>query len=170
MRKLLPLFGMFFLSGGSALADLNHTLSQSVQLTVDSPAVISTRVGSSYSVNGSNISTTDGTTSGNIGGLDFSSITAGVPDVQTSTYSVTDTAEAFTFSQSYMQGDSIVTEQIDLSTGQFAGPNIYGTTTTYTGGTAGSLAGTIKSSGITLTAGGAGTSATGQFISEVTVK
>ena len=39
-----------------------------------------------------------------------------------------------------------------------------------TTGTAGSLAGTITSGhAITLTAGGAGTSATGQFVTEITV-
>jgi len=38
-------------------------------------------------------------------------------------------------------------------------------------GTAGSLAGTILSSGaMTLTAGGSGTSATGQFVTEVTIR
>ena len=38
------------------------------------------------------------------------------------------------------------------------------------GGVAGNLAGTITSAGVmTLTAGGAGTSATGQFVSEITI-
>ena len=38
-------------------------------------------------------------------------------------------------------------------------------------GTAGTLAGTIDSSStITLTGGGAGTSATGQFVSEISIK
>ena len=47
----------------------------------------------------------------------------------------------------------------------------FGITTTQSGGVAGSLAGTITSAGVmTLTAGGAGTTATGQFVSEVTVE
>ena len=42
--------------------------------------------------------------------------------------------------------------------------------TSYTAGTAGSLAGTVTSANaLTVTAGGAGTSAIGQFVSEVTV-
>jgi hypothetical protein len=46
----------------------------------------------------------------------------------------------------------------------------FGETTTQSGGVAGTLAGTILSSGImTLTAGGAGTTATGQFVSEIVV-
>ena len=42
--------------------------------------------------------------------------------------------------------------------------------TSYTAGTAGNLAGTVTTAGaLTVTAGGAGTSATGQFVSEITV-
>ena len=48
---------------------------------------------------------------------------------------------------------------------------LFGDTSTYAGGHAGSLAGTIKSSGeITLTAGGAGTTATRQITSTLTIK
>ena len=48
---------------------------------------------------------------------------------------------------------------------------LFGDTSTYAGGHAGGLAGTIKSSGeITLTAGGAGTTATGQITSTLTIK
>ena len=48
---------------------------------------------------------------------------------------------------------------------------LFGDTSTYAGGHAGSLAGTIKSSGeITLTAGGAGTTATGQITTTLTIK
>ena len=45
----------------------------------------------------------------------------------------------------------------------------FGSMTSYTG-TAGNLAGTVTSAGVlTVTAGGAGTSATGQYVSEITV-
>ena len=48
-------------------------------------------------------------------------------------------------------------------------PN-FGSVTSYASGTAGDLAGTITTDGaITLTAGGAGTNAVGQFVSEITV-
>ena len=47
---------------------------------------------------------------------------------------------------------------------------VFGDTSTYAGGHAGGLAGTIKSSGeITLTAGGAGTTATGQIVTTLTI-
>ncbi len=46
-----------------------------------------------------------------------------------------------------------------------------GNTTTSSGGVAGTLAGTIASdSAMTLTAGGAGTTAIGQIVTELTVK
>ena len=47
---------------------------------------------------------------------------------------------------------------------------LFGSTTTTSGGVAGSLAGTIGSNhALTLTAGGAGTSATGQMVTEITI-
>ena len=46
----------------------------------------------------------------------------------------------------------------------------FSTMTSYTAGSVGDLAGTVTSAGaLTVTGGGAGTSATGQFISEITV-
>jgi len=47
----------------------------------------------------------------------------------------------------------------------------FGSVTTTAGGVAGALAGTIDSAGtMSLTAGGAGTSATGQFVAEITIR
>jgi len=60
---------------------------------------------------------------------------------------------------------------VDVTSGVVADMPAFGNTTTQSGGVAGSLAGTILSSGVmTLTAGGANTSAVGQFVSEITVK
>ena len=48
-------------------------------------------------------------------------------------------------------------------------PN-FSSTTSYASGTAGDLAGTVLTTGaLTVTFGGAGSSATGQFVSEITV-
>ena len=59
MKKALLAFGMLLMSGAAANAGgLKSRLSSSVQLTVDGPVVSSTRLGSSYSVSGSNISVT----------------------------------------------------------------------------------------------------------------
>ena len=45
---------------------LVHKMSSSVQLTVDSARTTATRLGSQYSISGSNVNTTDGTTAGTI--------------------------------------------------------------------------------------------------------
>ena len=47
----------------------------------------------------------------------------------------------------------------------------YGEVLTMSGGVAGTLAGTVTSAGVTtLTAGGAGTTATGQFVTEIELR
>ena len=164
MKKALFAFGMILMSSSSALAGgITHKLSSSVQLTVDGPAVQSTRLGSSYSVTGNNISVTT------LGGLTGSSATAPAT-ISAGTYGIATDGEAFSFSESQLVGDTVVTTQSAMTGGQIDAANLYGESTTQVGGTAGSLAGTIDTAGtITLTAGGAGTSAVGQFVSEISV-
>jgi len=162
MKRFLPL--IMFLMAAPANADMIHKISSSVQLNVEGPAVQSTRIGSSYSVSGSNVSAT-------LGGLTAPASATAAATMSSGTYTQTTAGDAFTFSESFNQGDAIVTTQTALSAGQIDQPNIYGNTTTQLGGTAGSLAGTIGSDGsMTLTAGGAGTTATGQVVTEITVK
>ena len=73
--------------------------------------------------------------------------------------------EAFSFSASYVQGDAVPTSAPTV--GEV--PN-FSSLTSYTAGTAGNLAGTVATDGgLTLTAGGAGSTAVGQFVSEITV-
>ena len=164
MKKALFAFGMILMSSSSALAGgITHKLSSSVQLTVDGPAVQSTRLGSSYSVTGNNISVTT------LGGLTGSSATAPAT-ISAGTYGIATDGEAFSFSESQLVGDTVVTTQSAMTGGQIDAANLYGESTTQVGGTAGSLAGTIDTAGtITLTAGGAGTSAIGKFVSEISV-
>ena len=155
-----------------AHADLIHKISSSVQLTVEGPAVQSTRIGHSMSISGNNVNTTDGTTSGIVGnaiGMSSDGFTAASSTI---TATQATAGEAFSFNASYTQGDALVTSQSQLSSnGRFDTPNLYGNTTTQAGGSAGTLAGTIDTSGtMTLTAGGPGTTATGQFVSEITIK
>ena len=105
MRKLLPL--ALLLAAAPAQADITHRIQSSVQLTVDSAASAATRIGSSYSVSGSGVSTTDGTTTGVVGGL--GTVTNGVPSITTVTASQATSGNAFSFSQSYLEGDSTST-------------------------------------------------------------
>ena len=160
MRKFLPL--IMILVTAPAHADITHKMSSSVQLTVDAAASQSTRIGSTYSVSGSNVSAT-------LGGLTAPSGNAAAT-INAGTYTQTTDGSAFNFSESFTAGDAVPTGTT-ISSGVVPSLPAFGNVTTTAGGVAGSLAGTINSAGVmSLTAGGAGTSATGQFVSEVTIK
>ena len=138
--------------------------SSSVQLTVDAARSTATRIGNSYSISGSNVGTSDGTTAGM---LSSGSITSGVYDPGTITANQLNatSGDAFSYSTSFTQGDALSTSAPTV--GEV--PN-YSSITSYTAGSAGNLAGTVGTNGaLTVTAGGAGSSATGQFVSEITV-
>tara|TARA_A100001515_G_scaffold142231_1_gene140587 strand:+ start:601 stop:1089 length:489 start_codon:yes stop_codon:yes gene_type:complete len=154
----------------SARADLIHRLTTSTQLSVDGAATQASRIGSTYSVSGNNI------TAGTMGGLTKASgdnaATAAASQTQGS-YSVTTAGSAFSLTESFTMGDAVapIGTGVDVSTGIVADMPAFGNVTTQSGGVAGSLAGTITSAGVmTLTAGGAGTTATGQFVSEISVE
>ena len=161
MKKLLPLL---LLAGFSspAMADLTHKLSSSVQLQVNAAATQVDRVGSTFTISGSNIDTTDGTTAGTVSA---GTITSGVyaPGTIAATQDVP--GAAFSFSSSYIQADAVPTAAPTVgAVGNFSSQ------TSTSAGTLGTLAGTITSAGvITVTGGGAGTVATGQFVNELTI-
>jgi len=164
MKKLLPLIMILMAAPAANAGGLVHKMSSSVQLTVDSARSTATRLGSQYSISGSNVGTSDGTTSGM---LSSGTISSGVyaPGTITSNQLSATNGEAFSFSASYVQGDAVPTSAPSVG----AVPN-FGSITSYASGSAGDLAGTIATDGaITLTAGGAGTNAVGQFVSEITV-
>ena len=160
MKRLLPLIA-FFATAPAAYADITHKIQSSIQLTVDGAASQATRIGSSYSVSGSNI-TLD--TAGGLGAL-----TAGSAVGYTAAdYSVTTAGDAFSFSESFTEGDA-TPSATSVTSGVVASIPMLGNTTTTSGGVAGTLAGTIASDGaMTITAGGAGTTAIGQVILSVT--
>jgi len=150
MKKALIAFGMLLMTAGAANAGgLVTKHSSSVQLTVDAARSTAVRIGGSYSASGSNI------TAGTMGGA-----TSGA-----GTYTVTTAGQDWSLSETYNAADSIPAAAV--STGDV--PN-FGNLTSYAAGSAGTLAGTIdRTHAITLTAGGAGSSATGQFVTEITV-
>ena len=165
MKKVFLTLGMMLMTAGAAQAGgLVHSMSSSVQLTVDSARSTATRLGNQYSVSGSNVGTSDGTTAGM---LSTGAISSGVYTPGTITANQLDATggEAFSFSTSFLQGDALSTSAPTV--GEVSN---FSSQTSYTAGTAGNLAGTIGTDGgIAITAGGAGTSATGQFVSEITV-
>ena len=163
MKKIALLSAPFLIMSPANAVEIKSIITDSVQLTVDGPAIQSTRVGSEYSVSGTNISVST------LGGLTGASATAPAT-VSAGSYGINTDGQAFTFSETTNIGDTVVTSQSALSGGQFTTPNLYGETITSTGGTAGSLAGTLSGTSVpTVTAGGAGTTAVGQRSIELSV-
>ena len=162
MKKVALLFAMSLMTTPAMAGGLVHKMSSSIQLNVNAATTTASRIGSSFSISGTNIGTTDGSTAD---AVSAGTITNGIYSPGT-IEAVQGTAEsAFSFSQSYTQGDAIPTAAATTGTV----PNFSSLTST-TAGTKDTLAGTITTAGgITLTAGGAGTGAIGQFVSEITV-
>ena len=161
MKKFLPLV-MFLMVAPAQAGGLVTKHASSVQLTVDAARSTATRVGSSYAISGSGVNTTDGTTAGTISA---GTITSGLLAPGTISATQATNGDAFSFSQSFTQGDAVPTAAPTV--GEV--PN-FSSLTSYTAGTAGNLAGTVTTTGaLTVTAGGAGTTATGQFVSEITI-
>ena len=151
MKRLLLAFSLFFAIPVSA-AEITSKITDSVQLKVDGAAIQSTRIGASYSVSGSNITSS---AFGGVGGA--------------GTYTINTAGQAFSFSESLNAADTSVSSQT-VSGGVIASPNLYGDSVTQVGGDKGSLAGTLSTTGVpTVTAGGAGTTATGQRTIELSV-
>ena len=162
MKKLLPIVMLLMTASAANAGGLVTKHASSVQLTVDAARSTASRVGSSYAISGSGVNTTDGTTAGTISA---GTITSGLLAPGTISATQATNGNAFSYSQSFTQGDAVPTSA--PTTG--AVPN-FSSLTSYTAGTAGDLAGTVGTTGaLTVTAGGAGTTATGQFVSEITV-
>ena len=158
MKKLLLAIcgGVIFVSSATA-AEISNTITDSVQLTVNGAGVSSQRIGSSYSVSGSNIDVTT------LGGLTGGSATA--PATQTAgDYALNTNGSAFTFSESLTVGDTVdASIAVDETLGTFDTAEIYSDNVITSGGTKGSLAGTLSATSISsVTAGGQGTTALGQ--------
>ena len=154
-----------------ARADLTHRISSSTQLAVNGAYTDASRIGSTYTVSGSNIKV-DTSNSGHFGTMTAATATA-ASGQDIGGYEINTAGSAFSFSESWTQGDAInpIGTGVDVASGVVADMPAYGTVLTSSGGVAGTLAGTITSAGVmTLTAGGAGTTATGQFVSEITVR
>ena len=163
MIRFLPVTLLLLGTATAAHADITHKLQSSVQLTVNAAATQVERIGSSFSISGNGVATTDGSTANTISA---GTITSGVYSPGTIAATQASSGSSFSFSQSYTQADAIPT----------AAPSVgavgnFGTQTSTAAGVAGDLAGSITTAGaIYITAGGAGTLGTGQVVTEITVK
>ena len=158
MKRLIP---FMFLFASPCYADITSTITSSVKLEVAAPGTTADRIGNSYSVSGTGVETTDGSTAGSVGGL--GSATNGVNSYTAITASQLTDGESFSYTVSHTTGDTIETS---LTTGEVSP---FGDLTSTSGGTVGDLDGTVDNHVISVTAGGAGTTATGQYITSVTV-
>ena len=161
MKKLLPLL-LILMSGTAAHASMSTRHQTSLQLSVDSARSITSRTANSYAVSGSGV-TVDvaggGTADNLVGG--FKTIASGAV---TEFHIPTATAAAnssFSFANSFTVGDA------STATGTNA--------TAYTAGAAGTAAPGLITNAHTVTlaggaaGSGAGSTVTGQFVSEVTI-
>ena len=165
MKYLIPLL----LLGLPAHAAVRSTAVDTVQLTVNSPSVQTSRVGANYNSSGYNISST---TMGGISVVTSRRYPAPPPTlvIRNGIYSVTSDGQSFGLSESSTASDTTVTQQSLSSSGMFESPNLYGNSTTNIGGVAGTLSGTLSPTGLsTVTSGGAGTTATGQRTIQLSV-
>jgi len=162
-------FFLLLLLASPVSADMTHNITTSTQLTVNGAYTDSNRIGSTYAVSGSNIKVA---TDAHFGKLTAgTATTAATLDV--GAYDVNTAGAAFSFSESWTQGDATnpIGSGVDVTSGVVADMPAYGEVLTMSGGVAGSLAGTITSAGVvTLTAGGANTSAVGSVVTSLTVK
>ena len=162
MKKILPLLMILMAAPLTARADITSRMTSSVQLTVNAAATQMERIGSSFSITGNNVDTTDGTTANTVSA---GTISSGVYAPGTIAAVQDDAGESFSFTQAFIQGDAIDTTGPDIGD-----VSAYGDQLSTAAGSAGSLAGTVTSQGaLTVTAGGAGTTATGQFVTELSI-
>ena len=164
MKKYLPLI-LLAGFGSPVFADITHKMQSSVQLTTNAAATQVSRIGSTYSVSGSGVTMDvggSGTADGVVGGL--GTLTDGVGQGSIATATQTSAGGAYSFSQSFIEGDAIVTTAPSLGA-----VSAYSDQTSTAVGS-GTGTGTVTS-GHTVTAvgGGSGTTSIGQFVTELVI-
>ena len=161
MKRFLPLL-LILMSGTAAHASMSTRHQTSLQLSVDSARAVTSRTANSYAVSGSGVTLDvggSGTADNLVGG--FKTIgTGSVTDwnIPTATAAAN---SSFSFANSFTTGD------VSTATGTNA--------TTYTAGAPGTAAPGLITNAHTVTlaggaaGSGAGSTVTGQFVSEVTI-
>ena len=168
MNRTLLVLGITLAAALPAHADLTHRISSSVQLDVGGASSRAIRVGNSYSISGSGVDTSvtagGNTTADALGGL--GAATNGVNAITIPDATQKTAGNAFSFANSYTQGDTVPTSAPTV--GEVPA---FGDVTSTAAGTNTGLAGTITTAGaITISPGAGNTSAIGQVISELTTR
>ena len=160
MKKLLLLAALCIPS--AAYSDIQSTITSSVKLESLSAATSADKLGSSYSISGTNITTTSGDAA-SVGG--FGSVTNGVPAVTMPSATQTTAGETFSFTQSYLEGDATSGSAPTVGT-----VSNFSDLTSTSAGSVGTAAVSLDNHTMTLSAGtGTGVVLTGQFVTDLTV-
>ena len=160
MKKLLILAALCVPS--AAYCDIQSKITSSVKLESLSAATSADKIGSSYSISGTNITTTSGDAA-SVGG--FGSVTSGVPAVTMPSATQTTAGETFSFTQSYLEGDATAGSAPTVGT-----VSNFSDLTSTAAGSVGTAAVTLDHHTMSLTGGtGTGVVLTGQFVTDLTV-
>ena len=164
MKRLIPF--LFIVSSPTAvLADISHSIQNIVSVSTLGASSTANRVGTTFSASGTNVTPKANTVTDAIGTLDLpdAAIPNGVPTIDyTTSYSVTNNGDAWSVSESYIQGDAIPSSNTTVTNGVVPALPIFGDTTTVSGGDIGTTAMTMDSGGamtVNLSATGAGVTA-----------
>ena len=164
MKRFLPILMLMMSAPLAARADIMSRMQSSIQLQTNSAATQVSRIGSTYAVSGSGV-TMDvgggGTADNKVGGLGTLTDGVGQGSIATATHTA---GTAFSFSQSFIEGDAIVTTAPSLGA-----VSAYSDQTS-TGVGTGTGTGTVTSAhAVTAVGGGSGTVTTGQFVTELLI-
>ena len=162
MKKFLPILLLF---SAPVYADMTHSISSSVKFESLSAATSADKIGSSYSISGNNITTTDSNSAATIGG--FGDATNGVPSISfPSSVVQTNAGEAFSFSTSYLEGDATSGSAPTVGT-----VSNFSDLTSTSAGSVGTAAVALDNHTMTLTPGtGTGIVLTGQFVVDLKIE
>tara|TARA_R100000231_G_scaffold14644_1_gene15853 strand:+ start:774 stop:1262 length:489 start_codon:yes stop_codon:yes gene_type:complete len=162
MKKFLPILLLF---SAPVYADMTHSISSSVKFESLSAATSADKIGSSYSISGNNITTTDSNSAATIGG--FGDATNGVPSISfPSSVVQASSGEAFSFSTSYLEGDATSGSAPTVGT-----VSNFSDLTSTSAGSVGTAAVALDNHTMTLTPGtGTGIVLTGQFVVDLKIE
>ena len=161
MKKFIPLV-MVAGFGTPAFADITHKMTSSFQLQTNAAATQVSRIGSTYSASGSGVTMAVGDNAGQVGGL--GTLTDGVGQGSIATATQTSTGGAYSFSQSFIEGDAIVTTS--PSVGAVSAYSDQVSTAVGNGTGTGTV---TQAHPVTAVGGGTGTITTGQFVTELVI-
>ena len=160
MKKLLLLAA--FCIQFPVFADIQSSFTSSIKLESVSAGTSADKIGSSYSISGTNVTTTSGDAA-TVGG--FGSLTNGVPSVTMPSATQTVAGETFSFTQSYLEGDATAG-----SAPTVGNVSNFSDLTSTAAGSVGTAAITLDHHTMTLTGGtGTGIVLTGQFVTDLTI-